>query len=89
MEGAVKKMEAQLKRWSLTIDDLAAKTQKAGAGARFEDLTYLDELKALYAIAQSKLIGFKAAGNTERERLKAEMMSAWNELDAALKHRKR
>ena len=88
MEAAVEKMEAQLKLWSLKIDDLAAKTQRAGVQAGFDALMYIDELKALHAIAQSKFDEFRAAGDAERARLKAEMKSAWNELDAAFKNPK-
>ena len=85
MESAVEKMEAQLKLWSLKIDNLVAKTQLAGVEARFESHMYLDELKALHAMAQSKLIDFKAAADTRRARVEAEMKSAWNDLDAAFK----
>jgi len=88
MEAAVEKMAAQLKRWSLKIESLAAHTQEADARARFEDLIYIDELKVLHAIAQSKLDEFTAAGAPERERLKADMKDAWNELGAALKRPK-
>jgi hypothetical protein len=89
MEAAAERMEAQLKLWSAKIDHLAAKTQAAGVQARFDALMYVDELKALHAIAQAKLIEFKAAilaataGDTKRTRLQAEMKKAWSELDAA------
>lgn len=88
MEAAVQKMEAQLKLWGMKIDQLAAKTQKAGARARFEDLMRIDELKALHAIAQLKLSEFTAvaAGDARRARLKAALKSAWSELDAAFKN---
>jgi hypothetical protein len=83
MEAALEVMEAQLKVWGTKIDKLAAKTLKAGARARFEDLTHIDELKALHAIAHSKLTEFKAATGTKRARLKAELKSAWDDLNAA------
>ena len=86
MEAAVKKMEGQLELWSLQIDQLAAKTQKAGARAGFENVMYVDELKALYAIARSKFDKFRAAAGPERARLKADMKQAWGELDAAFKN---
>jgi len=88
MEAAVEKMEAQLKRWSLKIDHLEAKTQMAGVQASFDALMYIDELKALHAIAQSRLDEFRTAGDPERARLRAEMKSAWNELDTAFKNPK-
>jgi hypothetical protein len=86
MDEAVEKMEAQLKLWRLKIDDLAAKTEMAGSQARFDALIYVDELKALHAIAQLKLDEFRAAGDTERKRLKAGMKKAWRELEAAFKN---
>jgi hypothetical protein len=85
VEATVEKMEAQLKVWSLQIDDLAAKTQRPGVQAGFDAIMYIDEMKALLAIAQSKCSEFRAAGGTGRVRLTAEMDSAWNELDAAFK----
>ena len=88
METATAKMEAQLKLWGLKIDALAAKTQKAGVRVGFDALIYVDELKALRAIAQARFDEFRAAGDAERERLEAEMRSAWSELDAAFKNPK-
>jgi hypothetical protein len=46
---------------------------------------HIDELKALHAIAQSKLEEFRTAQATERARLEAEMKSAWDELEAAFR----
>jgi hypothetical protein len=83
MDLAVEKMEAQLKLWSLKIKALAAKTQIVATPVRFDSLMHIDELKALHAIAQSKLLEYKAVRDTSR-RLKAEMEKAWNDLDAAL-----
>jgi hypothetical protein len=88
MEASVEKMEAQLKLWSVKIFKLATKIQLGGARPRFEDLVYIDELKALYAIAQSKFDDFMAAKNGERARLRAEVTIAWNELDAAFRSAK-
>jgi hypothetical protein len=86
MDAAVEKVEAQLTRWDAAINKLAAKNLTAGARARFEDLTYVDELKALHAIALSKLTEFKASKDGRRARLKAEMKNACNELEAALQN---
>ena len=88
MEAAVDKMEAQLKLCSLKIDALAARTHKAGVRVGFEALLYVDELKALRAIAQAKFDEFRAAGGADRKRHEAEIRSAWNELDAAFKNPK-
>ena len=86
MEPSMEEMEVQLNVWSLKIDKLVAKTQRAGVQARFEVLMYIDELKALHAIAQSKLSECKVVEDTRRARLEAEMQSAWGDLDAAFKN---
>jgi len=85
MEPAMEKMEAQLKRWSLRIDHLAAKTEAAGIRTGFDTLIYVDELKALYAIAHSKFVEFRAAEDTRQARLKAELKTAWDDLEAAFR----
>jgi len=82
LEKAIEEMETRLRLWSLKIDRLVAKTQIAGAQPSFEALMYVDELKALHAIAQSKLDEFRAAIDTERSRLKTEMRSALKDLEA-------
>ena len=87
MEPVVKKMEATLKRWSLKIDQLAAKTQVAGVHAGFDAITYLDELKALHAVAQSRFNEFRAVEDWRNVRMLIEMKSAMEELDAAFKKR--
>jgi hypothetical protein len=90
MDADVKRMEAQLRLWASKIAHLAAKIQVAGVRTRFETLVHIDELKALHAIAESKLIAFKAAApaatarDSQRTRLRTEMERAWNELDAAI-----
>ena len=85
MGAAVDKMEARLKLRSLQIDELVAKTQMPGVRAGFDTLMYIDELKALHAIAQSKFDEFRAAEDAGKTRLKPGMEGAWNELDAAFK----
>jgi hypothetical protein len=86
VDATVEKMEAQLRLWGVKIDRLAAKTETGRVQARLDALMYVDELKALHAIAKSRLDEFRAAGATERARLEAEMKSAWEELDAAFKN---
>jgi hypothetical protein len=90
MDADVERMDAQLRLWASRIDHLATRMQLAGVRTRFETLVHIDELKALHAIAESKLIAFKAAAlavaarDTQRTHLRTEMERAWNELDAAL-----
>ena len=85
MDPTMEKMEAQLKRWSLRIDQLAAKTEAAGAQKGFDALIYVDELKALYAIVHSKFDDLRAGEDAREVRLRAELESAWDDLDAAFK----
>ena len=61
MEAAVKEMEEQLKR--LELEDRSSRGQDPEARwpVRLRDLMYVDELKALHAIAQSKFDAFRAA----------------------------
>lgn len=88
MEAAVKKMGEELRLWGLKIGHLAARAERAGIGPGYEAVMYIDELKALHAIAQSRLEAYQAAGEREgeqeRERLRAELKSACDELGAAL-----
>ena len=87
MEQAVVTMEAQLRVWGLEIDTLVAKTQLPGSRAGFESLMYIDELKALHAVALANLLEFKASSGARRARLGAELKLAWRDLDAAFKRR--
>jgi hypothetical protein len=84
LETSVQKMEAQLKLWRSKIDGLAAETHMAGARSGFDALMYVDELKALHAIAQERFDEYKSAGEAERAHLQGTLKSAWGELDAAL-----
>jgi hypothetical protein len=88
MEVGALKMEGQLRRWGVRIDNLAAKTLQGGVAVRFDTHMYVDELKALHAIAQTKFDQYKVASGPERTRLAAEVQSAWNELDTAFKNPK-
>ncbi len=84
MDSTIEKREDQLKLWEAQIHRLAVKTQMAGVQAGFDSLAYIDELKVLQAIAQAKFAEFRVGRETDRKRLKAEMKSAWKDLEAAL-----
>jgi len=77
-------MEAQLKRWGLKIDRLAAKAEIVGIKTGFDTLMHIDELKALHAIAEAKFLEFKVAGDASRARLETEVTHAGNDLEAAI-----
>jgi len=84
MEQVAETMEAQLKRWGLKIDRLAAQTEIPGVKAGFDTLMHVAELKALHAIAEATLLEFKLAGDTCRARLETEVTNARNDLEAAI-----
>lgn len=83
MDATIEKMESQLQRWGLKIRQLAAKAEAAGGQVGFDTLMYIDELKALYAIAQAKVDELRAEPGNGRARLKAELKRACRDLDAA------
>lgn len=85
MEGNVGRMETQLKHWGAKLDELVAKAEKAGAGMKIDHRKRIDDLKAKYQVAQSRLGELKAAGSEKWEVLKTGVESAWNELEAAFK----
>jgi hypothetical protein len=85
MKLVAEQMETQLRLWGLKIDRLAAQTEIPGAQAGFDTLMHIDELKALHAIAEAKLLEFKGAGDGSRARLETEMTNAGKDLEAAFK----
>jgi hypothetical protein len=78
---------AQLAIWGQKINELSEQAQRAGARTRFEDLLFIDELKALHAIAQTKFDEFGAATDPQRAGLEIEVQSAWVDLAAAFDRR--
>jgi len=83
VDATIEKMESQLQRWGLKIRHLAAKAEAAGGQVGFDTLMYIDELKALHAIAQAKADELKTEPGIGRTRLKAELKRACSDLDAA------
>lgn len=84
MKTNIPKMEVQLAQWRLKIDLLAGTVHGIGTPREYDALVYIDELKALHAIARSALNEFRAATGADRQRLQPALMSAWGELKAAL-----
>lgn len=76
-------VEAQLERWSAQIDRLASKAERPGVVIPFDYILYIDELKALRAIAQAAFDAFLRASDADRPRLEAEWKIAWSELGAS------
>jgi len=83
MEAYVGKMQMQLKQFGAKLDELVANADEAGTEENIDYQTHIDDLKAKYQEAQSKLDELMAAGSENWESLKVGVDSAWNELDAA------
>jgi hypothetical protein len=83
MEAAMSRMEAQLTRWRFQIDRLARAVHGVGTPGEFDALVYIDELKALHAVARFRLNAFKVANSAERPHLEDGLKKAWSELDSA------
>jgi hypothetical protein len=87
-EGHVGKMEAELRQWGAKLDELVAKAEKAGTEMKIDQRKRIDDLKAKYQVAQSKLGELKAAGSEKWATLKTGVESAWKDLEAAFKKMK-
>ena len=85
METHVGKMEKQLKHWGARLDEVAAEAEKAGSEVKVDCNKNIDELKAKYKAAQSRLHAFRASGSKNWESFKTDVESAWNELEVDFK----
>ena len=83
MEEKVKKMEAQLKGWAASIDELAAAAQKSNGWAEIDLRQGIDDLKVKRALLRTKLDEFEAAGSTGEEGLRKDLERAWKDLEDA------
>lgn len=84
-EAYQKKLQAQLDEWSVEIEKLQAKADKAEADAQLEYYKEIEELRSMQEAARSKLAELKDASDDAWEDLKAGLDSAWNSLGNALK----
>lgn len=81
-------MRAQLVRWREKIDLLAEKSHAAGRLVSFDTLLYIDELKALHALAQLRLDELTVADGVGRAELEIETATAFSQLASALNQRR-
>jgi hypothetical protein len=84
-EVEVGKMEAQLKQWGVKLDDLVAKADQAGTEAKADYRKHIDDLRAKYQAAESKLDELKAASTDKKDTIKHGFESAWSEVEVAFK----
>lgn len=88
LQANIGKLEAQLKVWRAKLDVLIANAEVAGAQTKLDYRRHIDDLAAKHEAAQSKLNQLKQAGIGKWEVLKAEIESAWKDLDDAFRETK-
>ena len=81
----LRKMEAQLDRWSLRIDRIAARSNGCGDWVTIGDGQRLEDLRVRRAIAQTRFDAYRMADDAQRESLRAGVEHAWNELALVMK----
>ena len=84
-EAHVGTMEKQLKEWGAKLDALVAKADTAGKEAGVDHRKRIDDLKAKYRVAQSKLDELKATSGEKWKAVDTGLQGAWNELRSAFK----
>ncbi len=83
VDKTVSKLEDQLKLWGTRLNELAAKIDVAGQGAKIDARKGLGEMKAKIKVAQSKLDEAKAAGGDKWDKFKSGIESSWKDLEGA------
>lgn len=78
-------MEKQLTEWGAKLDDLVTQADAVGTGAKEDYRKRIDDLKAKYQNAHSRLDEFKASGSEKLEIMESGLESAWKELEVAFK----
>lgn len=84
-EAYEKKLQAQLDEWSLEIDKLKTKADKADAEAQLEYYKQIEYLRSMQEKSNQKLLELKDASDDAWEDLKAGIDSASDSLSQALK----
>ena len=84
----MEKMEAQIKRWTVRIDQLAARIENAGARATIGEHHRVDELRVLRVIAQARLEEYRTSGEKQRESLEGGLEQALSDLAGAMRKQK-
>ena len=85
VEAHVGKMGAELSRWRAKLEDLAAKADAAGTGAKIDYRGRLDDAREKYEIAAARLAELERAGNDRWETLQPAIETAWIDLEDAFR----
>jgi hypothetical protein len=86
MDEILLKRETQLRKWHQVTTRLASSIHGVGDQKDFDALVYIDELKLLCAIAQSKLDEYKSADRPNRCQQEAGLKRAWDDLGEAVEN---
>jgi hypothetical protein len=81
----IERLQAELGVWGAKIDELANKTENAGAAAKADYQKRLQELRAKRSAAQGKLDELKGAGSEKWEIFKVGIENAWKDVEIAFK----
>jgi hypothetical protein len=81
----VTNLEARLKEWGARLDELVAKAGEVGTEAKSDYRKGVEELRAKYQAAQTKLEELKSTGGDKWETVKTGVENAWSELETAFK----
>lgn len=84
MARTIQELTIQLESWGRVIHAIAERSERAGVPVHFDDLMYLDELRALHVIAGARLDAYRSASGAERDSIGNEIDSIWSELETAL-----
>jgi hypothetical protein len=82
----VGKMEAQLQQWGTKLDAFIAEAEKVDTEAKIDYRKRVDELKAKFQAAQSKLDALKAASSEKWGTFQTDLETSWQELEVAFKN---
>ncbi len=84
----LEKQKALFREWTKQIDELKLKAKKAQVDASVKFDNYIDDLRAKYEEAVSKLEKTENVGERRWEELKAAVDVAWDELKQAIEKAK-
>jgi predicted nuclease with TOPRIM domain len=88
-ESYLAKIEAQINEWSAKIEELKAKADKAGAGAKAEVQSQMEKMWAMLEAARDKLKELEGAGAGKWEKVKESSEKTLDDLKQSWENVKR
>ncbi len=83
-EAYKEKMEAQLKQWSVRLEALRAKADKAAASLKVDLLAKAEELKHLEVSAKKQIIEVELAVSDSWQQVKGDIEQTWDQLSGSV-----